>query len=98
MLPAIGTFTGERTSRAVLSLGLGSHGKTTEILFGPQLAWGRGKAYAANSLVFPNQIATVDLNTYSVIFIIAGSADLRAIEEAVKGVEHVVVPKTAPPK
>jgi hypothetical protein len=97
-LPAIGTFTSERVNRAVLSLGIGSHGKTTEVLFGPQLAYGWGKAFAVNSLVLPNQIAVVDLNTYSVIFIIAGSADLRAIEEAVKGVQHVVDPKANKPR
>ena len=44
-------------------------------------------------------VAVVDLRTHSAIIIIGGSADLRSIEEAVKGVRRVVVPpkKTTPP-
>jgi hypothetical protein len=97
-LPAIGLFSEERVHRTTVSGGIGSHGKTAEVLFGAQLGYGWGKAYALNSLVVPNQLAVVDLRTYSGILIIAGSADLRAIGEMAKGVEQVVVPHKPGPR
>ena len=93
-LPTVGLFTADRINRGMVSMGIGSHGKSTEIIFGTQLAVGWGHAYAVNSLVLPSSIAVIDVKTYSAIFIIAGSADLHALGEAVKGVEHIVVPKT----
>ncbi len=92
-LPALGTFTESREHRGIVSTGLASHGSTAEILFGFQFGYGWGKAYAVNSLVAPSTLGVVDVRTYSAIAIIGGSADLRAIEEAVKGVERVVVPR-----
>lgn len=91
-LPALGTFTESRENRAILSTGIASRGKTAEILFGFQLGYGWGKAYAVDSLVQPATLGVVDVRTYSAIAIIGGSADLRAIEDAVKGVQRAVVP------
>ncbi len=92
-LPALGTFTESREHRAIMSTGLASHGNTAEILFGFQFGYGWGKAYAVDSLVQPSSLGVVDVRNYSAIAIIGGSADLRAIEDAVKGVERAVVPK-----
>jgi hypothetical protein len=91
-LPALGTFTEARENRAILSTGIASRGSTAEILFGFQFGYGWGKAYAADTLAQPASLGVVDMRTYSAIAIIGGSADLRAIEEAVKGVQRAVVP------
>jgi hypothetical protein len=91
-LPALGTFTESRESRAILSTGLASHTGTAEILFGFQFGYGWGKAYAVDTLAQPATLGVVDVKTYSAIAIIGGSADLRAIEDAMKGVQRAVVP------
>ena len=46
---------------------------------------------AANPYVTPNQWAVVDMASYSVLVILAGSTSLRALGRAVERIEHVIV-------
>lgn len=96
-LPTIDLLHQDQVSRAIGSAGVRWHGKTAEILLGAQLAYGWGKAYALNDFVVPSRLEVVDLRTYSGVFIIGGSADLRAFGEAVRDVERAVVPKRPHP-
>ena len=92
-LPTLGLFTQERVNRASASGGVRWHGRTAEILLGAQLAYGWGKAYALNAFVVPNTLELVNLHAYSAVFIVGGSADLRAFGDVVRDVERAVVPQ-----
>jgi len=96
MLPALaptmslGNLMQARTSSASASLGIGSYGGGADLLIGAQLGYAWGQSMAVNPYALPNDWAVVDLHSYSVMLILAGATDLRAIGRAVEKVEKAV--------
>ena len=51
--PSLGSVSMARTSRAAASFGIGSYGNGSELLFGTELSYAWGRAYAVNNYVLP---------------------------------------------
>jgi hypothetical protein len=80
--PPLGSVATTREQRFVASLGLGSYGTGSELLFGAQLALSRGQALVADSFSVPGALAPVERNSTTVLFVVAGSTSLRQIRHA----------------
>jgi hypothetical protein len=106
----LGNLVQARMSTATASFGIGSYGGGGDILIGARFGYGWGESMAANPYVLPNAWAVVDTQTYSVMLVLAGATNLRAIGRAVEKVEKAVTmgnpelppasnppPGTAPP-
>ncbi len=96
---SLGNVVQAKTSSASASLGIGSYGAGADLLIGAQLGYAWGQAMAVNPYVLPNDWAVVDMRSYSVMLVLAGATDLRAIGRAVEKVENVVTsgnPEIAP--
>jgi hypothetical protein len=87
---SVGNLVAARMSSASASLGIGSYGAGADILIGAQLGYAWGQSMAVNPYVLPNDWAVVDTHSYSVMLILAGATDLRAIGRAVEKVENAV--------
>jgi hypothetical protein len=87
---SLGNLVQARSSSASASLGIGSYGGNADILIGAQLGYAWGESMAVNPYVLPNDWAVVDTRSYSVMLILAGATDLRAIGRAVEKVENAV--------
>ncbi|HEY6462390.1 MAG TPA: hypothetical protein VIY73_19615, partial [Polyangiaceae bacterium] len=87
---SLGNLVQARSSSVSASLGVGSYGGGTDLLIGAQLGYAWGQSMAVNPYVLPNDWAVVDTRSYSVMLILAGSTDLRAIARAVEKVENAV--------
>jgi hypothetical protein len=100
---SLGNLVQSRTNHVAASFGIGSYGGIGDLLMGMQLDYGWGQALTANPYVVPNAWAVVGTQTYSVMFILAGATNLRAIGRAVEKVENAVTngvpaaPPLAPP-
>ena len=97
---SLGNLVQSRTNHVAVSFGIGSYGGIGDLLMGLQLDYGWGQALTANPYVVPNEWASVDTQTYSAMFIVAGATNLRAIGRAVEKVTNAVttgVPDNAPP-
>lgn len=101
----LGNLVQSRTSMATASLGIGSYGSGGDILIGARFSYGWGQSMAANAYVLPNAWGVVDTQSYSVMLILAGATNLRAIGRAVEKAEKAVttgnpelppVPKPSP--
>ncbi len=89
----LGNFEKQRTSRVLVSGGIGSYGDAGDILIGTQLSYGWGQALAVNPYVLPNQYAIISTQEYGAMLILAGSTNLKAIRRAVERVEDIVTKK-----
>ena len=97
---SLGNLVQSRTNHVAVSFGIGSYGGVGDLLMGMRLDYGWGQALTANPYVVPSQWATVDTQTYSAMFILAGATNLRAIGRAVEKVTNAVTmgaPYNAPP-
>ena len=79
--------------RVAGTLGLGSYGNGTELLFGTELSYGWGKSFAVDNYVLPNSLALVTASTFTVMLVIAGSTSLSTIRSAVDRLGATIVPK-----
>ncbi|MEO6576823.1 MAG: hypothetical protein ABIP89_23450, partial [Polyangiaceae bacterium] len=89
----LGNFEKQRTSRVLVSGGIGSYGDSGDILIGTQLSYGWGQALAVNPYVLPNEYAIISTQEYGAMLILAGSTNLKAIRRAVERVEDVIKKK-----
>jgi hypothetical protein len=87
---SLGNLVQARTSSASGSLGIGSYGGGADLLIGVQCGYAWGQSIAINPYALPNDWAVVDTRSYSVMLILAGATDLRAIGRAVEKVEKAV--------
>jgi hypothetical protein len=87
----VGNIVQQRVSVATFSAGMGSYGRSGNLVLGVQVGYGWGQSLAANPYVTPNDWAVVDTTSYSALVILAGSTSLRALGRAVERVEHVIV-------
>jgi len=96
--PSLGNLVQGRAHRLGLSLGLGSYGEGGELLFGTQLGYGWGQSIVANLYSVPNDWSVVSSSSFSALFILAGSTNLRAIKSALEGVKKALTlePDPAP--
>ncbi len=100
---SLGNLVQARSSSASASLGIGSYGGGADILIGAEFGYAWGQAMAVNPYVLPNDWAVVDTRAYSVMLILAGATDLRAITRAVEKVQKALstgdpeLPATQPP-
>ncbi len=86
-----------KIDRVFFSLGFGSHtpdGGT--LLLGVQGYYGWGSALSPNAYATPPVLAPTSIETYGVLFVIGGTANVKAIEQAVNAMKSVVAP-SAPP-
>jgi hypothetical protein len=88
--PPIGTLAETRTQRATLSLGLGSYGTGSELLFGTQLSCAWGKSIAVDPYASPAALTLVDSRTYGAMLIIAGSVSLTAFKRTLQDLQTMV--------
>jgi hypothetical protein len=88
--PPVGTLVEARTHHAGLSMGIGSYGDGSELLFGTQLAFGWGKSIAVDPYVSPAQLALVDQRTFGAMLVIAGSVSLGAFRRTLQNLRTVV--------
>jgi hypothetical protein len=86
----IGNLVQARQSEVTASLGVGTYSQGGALMLGFQLGYGWGESIAANPYVTPNELAVVDTRSYSAIFILAGSTNLRSLGRAVVRIEHVI--------
>jgi hypothetical protein len=87
---SLGNLAPARESSVSASIGIGSYGGGADILIGAQLGYAWGQSMAVNPYVLPNDWAVVDTQSYSVMLILAGATDLRAIGRAAEKVQNVV--------
>ena len=97
---SLGNLVQARASSVSASLGVGSYGGGADILIGAQFGYAWGEAMAVNPYVLPNDWATVDTHSYSVMLVLAGATNLRAIGRAAEKVKNAVTtgdPELTPP-
>jgi hypothetical protein len=86
----VGNLVQARTDHVGLSFGVGSYGHDADVLLGTQLDFGWGDSLVVNPYVLPNAWSVIGTQVYSVLFVLAGTTDLRAIGHAVEKVEKAV--------
>jgi len=90
--PSLGNLVQARAHRVGLSLGLGSYRDGGELLLGTQLGYSWGQAIVPNLYAVPSDWSVVSSSSFSALFIIAGSTNLRAIKGAIEGVTKALTP------
>jgi hypothetical protein len=88
--PPIGTLAQARMQRVAGSLGLGSYGDGSELLFGTELSYGWGKSIAVDSFVSPPSLALVQQRTFGAMLIIAGGVSLTSVKRTLRDLQNVV--------
>ena len=88
--PTLGAVALSQQHRVAASLGIGSYGDGSELLFGTELSYGWGQAYAVNQYVLPNQFSVVDQSTFAVLLVVAGSTSLSTLKRTVTNLTHIV--------
>jgi hypothetical protein len=88
--PPLGTVATTRDERLIASLGLGSYGTGTELLFGAQLELARGQTLVGDSFGAPGVLAPVDQKSTTLLFVVAGSTSLRAIRRTFDDLRHTL--------
>jgi hypothetical protein len=86
----LGNLVQARMSDVNASIGIGSYGGGGDLLIGARFGYGWGQSMAANPYVLPNNWAVVDTQSYSVMLVLAGATNLRAIGRAVEKAEKAV--------
>ena len=90
--PSLANLVQARAHRVGLSLGLGSYRDGGELLLGTQLGYGWGQAIVPNLYAAPSDWSVVPSSSFSAIFILAGSTNLRALKGAIEGVKKALTP------
>jgi hypothetical protein len=85
-----GTVVTTREDRAVATLGLGSYGGGSALLFGMQLGLARGQTYVGDSYATPNDLAPVSQHTTTLLFVVAGSTTLSTIRRTFEDLRHTI--------
>jgi hypothetical protein len=75
-----------RTHRVATSFGIASHGEGGDLLFGAEVSYGWGERLAVNAYQMPPVLDTTRSTGYGVLFVIAGSTNLKNIRRAVEDV------------
>ena len=88
--PPAGTLAQSRMQRVAASLGLGSYGAGTELLFGTELSYGWGKSIAVDSFVSPPSLAVVPARSFGAVFIVAGGVSLTSVKRTLRDLQDVV--------
>jgi hypothetical protein len=86
----VGNLIQVRQSEITASAGVGTYSPGGTLLLGFQLGYGWGESVAANPYVTPNELAVIDTHSYSAIFILAGSTNLKSLGRAVVRIEQVI--------
>lgn len=87
---SVGNLVQARSSSASASFGIGSYGGGADLLIGAQFGYAWGQSMAINPYVLPNDLAVVDTRAYTVMLVLAGVTDLRAMWRAVEKVQNAV--------
>jgi len=90
--PPFGSVVWSRNSRAAVSLGCGSYGGAGELLFGTELSYAQGKAYAADAFGSPNQLAIVNQTTWTALFVLAGKTSFAQVRKTVDRIRSLTLP------
>ncbi|MEO8799242.1 MAG: hypothetical protein ABI551_15235 [Polyangiaceae bacterium] len=88
--PTVGNLVQAKENDLAAAFGLGSYGEGKELLVGTQFQFGWGSTLVADPYVVPNQWATVNMQSYALMFVVSGATDLRSIERAVEKVKNAV--------
>jgi hypothetical protein len=88
--PQIGTLEQNRMQRAALSIGVGSYGDGSELLFGTELSYAWGQSLAFDPYEATPGLTVVDQRTFGIMFIIAGSASISAFRRTLRDLGDVV--------
>ena len=86
-----GSVVWSRSSRASLSLGVGSYGGAGELLLGTELSFARGKAYAADSFGTPNDLALVNQTTWTALFVLSGKTSFSHVRQTVDRIRSLTL-------
>ena len=76
---SIGNLVQARTHHVNASVGMGSYWQDGELLFGLQFDYGWGQAVTLDPYALPNKFAVVDAQTYTLMFVLSGAANLKSI-------------------
>jgi hypothetical protein len=85
---SVGNLVHARISHVGGSLGLGSYWSGGELLFGLAFEYGFGRTLAVNPFVVPNDWSIVDVCSYNVLFVIAGSTNLSSVVRMINAITH----------
>lgn len=88
--PQIGTLEQNRMQRAAVSLGVGSYGDGSELLFGTELSYAWGQSLAFDPFEATPGLSVVDQHTFGIMFVIAGSASISAFRRTLRDLGDVV--------
>jgi hypothetical protein len=80
---SVGNLVQGRTNHVNVAFGVGSYWKGGELLFGLQFDYGWGEVMAIDPYALPNRFAVVDSTSYTVMFVLAGAANLHSIVSTV---------------
>lgn len=84
--PEFGSVLWSRSSRAAVSLGMASYGGAGELLFGTEISFAQGKAYAADTFATPSQLSLVSQTTWTAMLILAGKTSFAQVQSTVEKV------------
>ena len=90
-----GALAPTQINRLLGSFGIGTHGESGTLLLGTQAYWGWGQAMAPNVYAIPPGEAATNVNTFGILFVLAGATSLKSIEEAAREMRNLV---TRPPR
>jgi hypothetical protein len=85
---SVGNLVQARINHFSASLGLGSYWPQGELVFGIAFDYGYGQTMTVNPFVVPNDWSIVHVNTYNIMFVIAGSTNLNSIVRMVNTIAH----------
>ncbi len=91
--PSASSIAQSRMHRLAGTLGLGSYGSGTELLFGTELSYAWGKSFAVDNYALPTQLALVTQSTFTMMLVIAGSTSLSTIRSTVDRLGATIVPQ-----
>lgn len=89
--PAFGSVLWSRNSRAAVSFGVGSYGGAGELLLGAELSYARGKAYVADALGTPNQLALVNQTSWTALFVLSGKTSFAQVRKTVDRIRSLTI-------
>jgi hypothetical protein len=87
--PPIGTVVTTREDRVMTTLGLGSYGGGSELLFGTQLAFARGETLVGDNFASPNVLAPVTQRSTTFLFVVAGSTSLSTLRRTFDDIRKI---------
>lgn len=90
--PNVAAIAQSRVHRIAGTLGLGSYGEGSELLFGGELSYGWGRAFAVDNYLLPTQLSLVTQNNVQVMLIVAGAANLSTLRSTVDRLGKTIAP------